>query len=246
MDNIYIKSNRKEKKKIGRKVLLLIVLALIFFGLFKGCQLTMRSIKGLDLIKVKKINVKAPSNMDPQELIRASGIMEGQGILSISIDEAKKRIASNKWVKKVKIRRALPSTISIEVEPKQVKATALEQSSLYYLDEQGKVIDRFIPGYHNDVITISSKRENYARAISIISELKKLEPVSEISIEQDVLTVYSSKFSFKIRLDMNNINEGISKAFRVIEDLKDRSETARVIDASLPGNKVVVIGLRKI
>jgi len=127
-----------------------------------------------------------------------------------------------------------------------VKALALEQSSLYYVDGEGKIIDRFIPGYHNDAAIISSKRDNYLRAISIMGKLKKLEPVSELSIEQDVLTVYSSKFSFKIRLDIDDIDGGISKAFRVIKDLKNNSETARIVDASLPGNKVVVIGLRKI
>ncbi len=246
MDNIYIKSNRKEKKKIGRKVLFFIILALVFFGLFKGCQFTMRSIGGMEFIKIKKINVKAPSNMDPQEIIKISGIKEGQSILGISIDEAKKRISSNKWVQTVRIRRSLPSTLNIEIRPKEVKALALEQSSLYYVDGEGKIIDRFIPGYHNDAAIISSKRDNYLRAISIMGKLKKLEPVSELSIEQDVLTVYSSKFSFKIRLDIDDIDGGISKAFRVIKDLKNNSETARIVDASLPGNKVVVIGLRKI
>lgn len=242
MDNIYIKANKKGKKKIGRWILLVIVLVLLFFGLFKGCQYTIRGINNIDSIKVKKINVKAPSIVSQKELIELSGIRSGQGILEVSTLSAQKKLSSHKWVKKAKVRRSLPSTINIDITPKKVKALAMINNELFYIDEDGKKIDKFTPGHYNDVIVINSKQENYPRAINSISELKKLEPVSELAIEQDVLSIYSSKFHFKVKVDIDNIDASLSKAFMVIKDLEDRGEKARTIDASLPGNKVVVIG----
>jgi len=244
MDSIYTKRNKKEKKKIGRKVLFFLVVALIFVGGFKGCKYTIRSIRGLNCIKIKEIKVKAPSNIDPQEIINLSGIKKGDSVLG-SIDEAKKRISTYKWVKNVRIRRSLPSTLTIEITPKQVKALALIQGTVYYVDEEGKLIDIFVPGYQADYPVINSMPENYPRILSIMDQLRKLEPLSELSLEQDVLTVYSSKFTIKIKFDMNGIEKEIPKAFKVIDDLKEKGETASAIDASLPGNRVVVIGLRK-
>ena len=245
MDSIYIKRNKKGKKKIGRKILFLLVLGAIIFGSIKGCQYTIRSIKGIELIKIKEIKVKGPSTFVPQEIINLSGINKGDSILGISINEAKAKISKHKWVKKVRIRRSLPSTIIIELSPKKVGALALRNNSIYYIDEDGKIIDQLIPGYEPDHPIIIAKQESYPKILSVIRSLKKLEPISEVSLEQDVMTIYSSKLSTRVKLDINNIPDGISKTFRVIEDINDRGETATTIDASLPGKRIVVMGIRK-
>lgn len=245
MDNIYTKRNKKEKKKIGRRIILPILLLLILFAGFKGCQYTVRSIKGMSIIKVKEIKVKGPSNIDSQEIITLSGIKKGDSIFGTSISLAKDKISKHKWVKYVRIRRSLPSTLIIDITPKKVGALALAHNSVYYVDDSGKIMDVFTPGYETDHPVIISKPGYYPKILATIEQLRKLEPISELQLEQDVITVRSAKFPMRIGLDINEIDKGLSKAFRVIKDIEEKGETASTVDASLPGNRIVVIGLRK-
>ena len=46
-------------------------------------------------------------------------------------------------------------------------------------------------------------------------------------------------------LDINNLDNGITLIKKVLADLIEKGETASALDATLPGNKVVVKGLRK-
>ncbi|MEI6079014.1 MAG: FtsQ-type POTRA domain-containing protein [bacterium] len=235
---------KKKKKKLGRKIVALAILALIVFGLFKGCQYAVRSIENLDALKITAINVIAPSHIQKAQILSLSGLNKGQGIYNVSLSDAKKRIKGHPWVRKVSIRRSLPSTVEITVQSKEVKALTRVNDMIYYLDNEGKVIDKLIPGFKTNMPVINAKPEEYAKVIALLDYMKNPD-ISEVFLDGDILTIYLSDENIKILVSISKLDQSLKNIAKVMADLRSNGEKASTMDATLPGNKVVVRGLRK-
>ena len=244
---------KKKKKKIGRKILALIVLCLLCFGLFKGCLYTINSLADINAFKITEINVIAPKHIQKAQILTLCGISKGQGIFNVSTSEAKKRIKTHPWVKNVRVKRSLPSTIEIIVQSKDVRAMTKENDTIYYIDDEGKVIDRLIPGFKTNMPVINSKAEEFPKIIQMLDEMKSIKTgdnlldsdISEVFLEENVLTIYPSQEHMKIRINPDKMEAILTNIKKVLDDLRSRGESVAVIDATLPGNKVVVRGIRK-
>lgn len=244
MNGLYIQKKRK-KNPLKRLVGLLIIL--VFFGLvFKGCQYSLHMITSLNVFKIKTISVITPPNIPQDRIVKLSGISTQTGLYDISLSELKKRIRKDPWVKRVKIWRTVPSKIEFTITSKDVVALAKVNGSIYYLDDTGAVVDKLIVGYKNDLPVITIGTGNYMGVISIMDKLKVLGEISEISLDEQILTLYTSDTNIKMRLLMNNLDNDITLIKKVMADLNERHEMPTGIDATLPGNKVVVKGLRKL
>jgi cell division septal protein FtsQ len=242
VNGLYIQKKRK-KKPLKKLIGLLIIL--LFFGLaFKGCQYSLHLITSLNVFKIKEIIVIAPSNIPKDRIIKTSGLSSQTGLYDISLRELKKRIRKDPWVKRVKIWRTIPSKIEFTITSKDVVALAKVNGSIYYIDDTGSVVDKLIIGYKNDLPVITVGAGKYIEVISVMDKLKVFGDISEISLDEQILTLYTSNSSLK--LNMNSLDNGIALIKKVMADLNERSETASGIDATLPGNKVVVRGLKKI
>ena len=235
---------KKKKKKLGRKIVALTILALIVFGLCKGCQYTVRSIKNIDALKITAINITAPSHIQKAQILSLSGLSKGQGIYNVSLSEAKKHIKGHPWVRKVSIRRSLPSTVEITVQSKEVKALTRVNDMIYYLDNEGKVIDKLIPGFKTNMPAINAKPEEYAKVIALLDYMKNPD-ISEVFLDGDILTIYLSDENMKILVSISKLDQSLKNIAKVMDDLKSNGEKVSTMDATLPGNKVVVRGLRK-
>jgi len=245
MNELYIQKKQKKKKKpLKRLIGILIVLAL--FGLFfKGCQYSLHLVTSLNAFKIKEIKVDTPSNISKEKIIKLSGLSNQIGLYDISLSELKNRIKKDPWVKRVRIWRTIPSKIEFTITSKEVVALAKINGSIYYIDDTGAVIDKLIVGYKNDLPIIDISSGKYIDIISVMEKLKALGEISEIFLEEQVLTLYTSGSNIKINLDINDLDNGIILIRKVLQDITEKGETASVLDATLPGNKVVVKGLRK-
>lgn len=245
MNGLYIQKKQKKKKKpLKRLIGILIVLAL--FGLFfKGCQYSLHLVTSLNAFKIKEIKVDAPTNISKERIIQLSGLSDKVGLYEISLSELKNRIKKDPWVKRVRIWRTIPSKIEFTIISKDVVALAKVNGSIYYIDDTGAVIDKLIVGYKNDLPIINVSSGKYMDVINIMEKLKTLGEVSEISLEEQILTLYVSGSNIKMTLDINNLDNGIILIKKVLADLSEKGETASALDATLPGNKVVVKGLRR-
>ncbi|MCX6113077.1 MAG: FtsQ-type POTRA domain-containing protein [Proteobacteria bacterium] len=241
---------KKKKKKPGRKIIALMILAILVFGAFRGCQFTLNSIKDSKVLKITDINVIAPLHIQKAQILSLSGINKGVGIYDVSLSDAKKRIKTHPWVKNVRIRRSLPSTVKIIIQSKEVKALTKVNNTIYYIDDEGTIIDKLIPGFKMNLPVINSKPEEYSTVVGLIDNIKNIDDVknieiSEVSIEDDTLTIYPSAENIKIKININRLEQCLKNAKRVMDDLKSRGEKASAIDATLPGNRVVVRGIKK-
>jgi len=245
MNELYIQKKRKKKKKpLKRLVGLLFVLAM--FGLcFKGCQYSLHLVTRLNAFKIKEIKVDAPANISKETIIKLSGLNEQVGLYEIPLSELKNRIKKDPWVKRVRIWRTIPSKIEFTIISKEVVALAKVNGSIYYIDDTGAVIDKLIVGYKNDLPIINVSSGKYMDVVSVMDKLKILGEISEISLEEQILTLYTSGSNIKMSLDITKLDNGIVLIKKVLADLVEKGETATALDATLPGNKVVVKGLRR-
>jgi len=246
VNGIYIQKKRKKKKNPLKKLVGLLIILLVFGLLFKGCQYTVGLLTSLNAFKITDIRVDSPSNISKDEIIKLSGLNTNIGLYDIPLSELKKRIKKDPWVKRVRIWRIPLSKIDIKVTSKEVVALANVSGSIYYIDDSGAVIDKLIVGYKNDLPVINIASGKYSDIISIMEKLKVLGELSEISLEEGILTLFTSGSNIKIKLDINNLDNGIVLIKKVMVDLNERREAVSSVDATLPGNKVVVKGLRKI
>ena len=67
------------------------------------------------IFEVQKIEVRGNSVLKDEEVVRASGIVEGINIFGVNLGEAKENLKNLGYVESVKVKRALPSTVEITV-----------------------------------------------------------------------------------------------------------------------------------
>ena len=98
----------RKMKKRQRKQLSLLIGVVLFLSVAAIIMLT-------PAFDINKIEVHGNSVLKDEQIIRASGIVEGVNIFGVSIKETKENIKSLGYVESVKIKRSLPSTIKITV-----------------------------------------------------------------------------------------------------------------------------------
>ncbi|MBX7096205.1 MAG: FtsQ-type POTRA domain-containing protein [Myxococcaceae bacterium] len=83
-----------------------------------------------------KIDWAGAQHTAPVELARAAGLVEGSNLLALDLPAVEKAIATNPWVKSVRLTRRLPSRLSVLVEEHQPAAIAAI-GDLYLIDGEG-------------------------------------------------------------------------------------------------------------
>lgn len=67
------------------------------------------------IFEIQKIEVRGNSVLKDEEIVRASGIVEGINIFGVNLGEAKDNLKSLGYIESVKVKRSLPSTVEITV-----------------------------------------------------------------------------------------------------------------------------------
>lgn len=119
---------KRRKKKIKRRffvfsILLIIISAALAFNL-----------KTFD---IKEIFVKNNVKVTNDDIINLSGINIGDNIFYVSFYKSKKNILTDPYIKTVKLKRKLPSSIEISVTERFEAVYFEKENSFYILDETG-------------------------------------------------------------------------------------------------------------
>ena len=85
---------------------------------------------------VKEVEVATKGEANREMIIRRAAIPTNANIFSLDLDEVRKRVEEEPWVKSATVVRSLPNKIQIYYEPQKPHAI-LGGESLYYLNRQG-------------------------------------------------------------------------------------------------------------
>lgn len=100
------------------------------------------SISDLSGLTVASVDVSGTKNLEPDEIIIAAGVEDGQKIGDIDLDVVRERVESVGWVRKARVSRILPGTIQIAVAERVPYALWQEKRKLRVIDRDGVEITR--------------------------------------------------------------------------------------------------------
>ena len=150
---------------LGRKLLLtgkvLVVIAVVGLSLLAGRQLV-RHVIASPRFAVQEMRVSATTHVTAEEIEELSGVALGDQLLTVDPDHVAAQLTAHPWIATARVRRELPSVLSIEVTERRAVASAL-MGALYLLDDNGRPFKRatFAEADGLPVIT-GVTREQYA------------------------------------------------------------------------------------
>ncbi|MGM9593621.1 MAG: cell division protein FtsQ/DivIB [Candidatus Onthomonas sp.] len=163
------KHKRRERRQNGRLFRLYIILsALLILGAVVAGSVV--------FFKAHTFEVEGNQRYSREELLEASGIRDGENLLSIPRREIEKRMeAELPYLKQVSIHLWPPERVIITVEETEPAAALESEGTLWYIDSSGKLLERVErnEGYPAvNGLTLLAPSEGTQLAVSEEEELK--------------------------------------------------------------------------
>jgi cell division protein FtsQ len=131
-------------RPLGRRLLLLgkvlAVLALLAGAALAGRQL-LRQMIASPRFAVREVQVGPSAHVTADEIRALAAVSPGDRLLAVDPDTIAARLTSHPWIASARVRRELPSTLTIEVVERRAVATTL-MGALYLLDAEGHPFKR--------------------------------------------------------------------------------------------------------
>ncbi|OGP14151.1 MAG: hypothetical protein A2052_05875 [Deltaproteobacteria bacterium GWA2_54_12] len=181
-------------------------------------------------LNITDITVAGAQRVASEEVLAASGIVQGQNIFSFSKDEVTSRLKANPWLESVEINRELPGTIEITVKERDAIAL-VKLDSLYVMDSNGVIFKKFTAeeGLDLPVVTGLSKESLAAgtenietRLMELISVLTNrsgfnITNVSEIKIDADHgLSLFTLDEGVRLDVGMGSFEEKLASFEKIL------------------------------
>lgn len=222
------------------------VLIIAVFGAF---------ILSSDLFSLKNIYVTGNKTVPKDDVIRLSNLQYGQNVFRINKKKIVKNIFDSPKIKAVRIKRILPSSLSLDLVEREAVALIPYLGSYLSIDEEAMIIEvdgisektsvPIVEGFaFNDfkigeVLRIDSN-EQLDAALEISKALKNskfIEDVSMINIEDLDNIMLTTRTGIRVYLCNNDIDYKIQLAKAIVEDLIKNNEKG-IIDMRHDGNPI--------
>ncbi len=104
-------------------------------------------------LAIDRIFVVGNERLSEGEILELIEVGESANILTLDLDETKRKLLRSAWVKDVELKRVLPATLILEiVERTPVAVAAL--SELYLLAQDGTILDQLPPFYDMEKLVL--------------------------------------------------------------------------------------------
>jgi len=179
---------------------------------------------------IEDITVAGAQRVAAEEVLAASGIVQGRNIFYFSKDEVLARLKANPWLEAVDINRELPGTIEITVRERDAIAL-VKLDALYVMDSNGVIFKKYAAeeGLDLPVVTglskesLASGTENLeARLMELISVLTNrsgfnITNVSEIKIDADYgLSLFTLDEGVRLDMGMGSFEEKLASFEKIL------------------------------
>jgi cell division septal protein FtsQ len=106
---------------VGKVLVVLVVVAL---SVLAGRQVV-RHVVASPRFAVKEVRIAATTHVSGDEIQDLAGIEVGDRLLTVDPDQVAAKLATHPWIAAARVRRELPSVLSIEVTERRAAASAL-------------------------------------------------------------------------------------------------------------------------
>ncbi len=208
-----------------------------------------------DIFLLKNIYVTGNKTIPKDDIINLSGLQYGQSLFKMNKKKVYKNLFNNPKVKAIRIKRILPSSLSIDIIERVAVAAIPYLGSYLNIDEEALIIEvvslsqetniPILEGLSFDDFKIGEKfiannDEQLRIALKILSALKTAElskEINVINIEDTDSIELISNFDVSVILCNSNLDYKIQMAKLIIEDLKKRDKKG-IVDMKHEGNPI--------
>jgi hypothetical protein len=96
---------------------------------------------------LRTVDVVGHQLLDPNSLVKLAGLAPGTNLFGVNLEDVRKRIESNPWIRRTSIRKVPPSTLRIEIEERR-PAAFIRGKGVAAVDREGIILGQlnFPPG----------------------------------------------------------------------------------------------------
>jgi len=199
------------------------------------------------LFNIKTINVSGNNRVSQQEIIRLSGLSYQQNIFRINTKTTMRNIFQSPYTEKIKIRRALPNIVNIDIIEREPMVLVPYVGSYLYVDRNGIVVEinssiegmelpivnglKFNTFKLGEEIKVEDKLQ-LTSVVNLINAMKQSDlnkDIKEINAEDILNLVIVSKSGIKFRLgDDSDLADKIPMAKAILQDLNNKNQKGTV------------------
>lgn len=211
--------------------------ALLIVGVGFAAQLGWAHAQVSPQFALKAINVSGNARATDAELLRISGLAEGQNLFQLETLSAERSVASHPWVKTVEVTRHFPSRATIAITEHE-PAAVVSLGELYLVDANALPFKRLQPQDELDLPLITGlDREIYtehpleyrARVLAALELLKVWKPApAEIRTSVQGLSVVGTDGQ-EVRLGEGDLAAKLERLALVRKELSAKKLSADVI-----------------
>jgi cell division septal protein FtsQ len=222
-------------------VQVLAAVLLVSAALWAGWRQVLRS----ERLKVRTVEVHGNRFLSEGEVRELLGPADGANILTLDIDDLKRRLRASPWLEDASVRRTLPDTLRVEVREREPLALA-EVGRLYLMDAGGDLIDLYAArtsGFDLPIVRglagldDQQRRDRAARVAGLLLELGELQAeVSEVAVEASGdLRVVLRRGGEVLRLGEPPYKAGVRSFLGMRRELVERCPRAEYFDLRFRG-----------
>ncbi len=197
-----------------------------------------RSTPEVTWFALREIRVEGNGRTPAAEVVKAAGLATGTGLFSVDVGAVRRSVERLPWVRRARVVRTLPSTITVAVD-EWVPVALVRLDRLYYLTGEGHVVRAPLDqGLDFPVVTGPTRaqlaagpwREALLDALDLLG--RRGMDVSEIHVDPDTgLTVYTPENGGTgIRLGFDGFAEKLARLDRLRRHLDRRGRAAYAVN----------------
>lgn len=213
----------EDKRNFPYKKVIIVLSALIVVALLAvSSYLTLRT----GMFTVEEVRIKGNRRIVGREILKRSGLREGQSSIFFFEKEVEDEILKNPWIKKVSVRKDFPKKVTINVEEEEVYCIVLSDGGKpLYMSRSGRILGSGnfdlgldFPVLIGDGIGDPKLLEEALEILELSknSAVLKWDDISEVQLNSIYgITVFTNDSS-RIEFDRDNIIEKWDKAERIM------------------------------
>jgi cell division protein FtsQ len=138
-------SDLAERRKRNRVILKSVLAVLGTIDVIMGLLLLYLFFLHVPYFNLRQVDVTGNHRLSQTEVVEAAEIEAGTNLLTVDLGTLAAGLRRHPWIREASVYRRFPGQLIIEIEERAPRAI-LATEKLYYVDEQGAIFTRLLPG----------------------------------------------------------------------------------------------------
>jgi cell division protein FtsQ len=207
------------------------------------------------LFLVERVDLDTSGTPGPVEIRSLSGVRTGMNLLALDTEEVSRRLETHPWIRHATVVKRFPDRVLIKVLERKPAVLVGVQGRLYYMDGEGKILDRVPPGGSLDFPMITGLEPDVKKAhrgvegrelrqalslFRVLQAAPRLGNLSEIRIDRsEGLSFILEEFSVPVYVGWSGFLEKRGRFERALPSLTSQWNAIERVDLRYAGQIVL-------